>query len=290
MKDYFGYEDKICVVTGAASGMGKSATEMLVDLGAKVYALDWNEVKVEGIAKFIQVNLGDKESIDNAFALLPEKIDSFFGVAGVSGIKTDFNTTVIIDFVSNKYISETYLSKRMNEGSAIAFITSTGGFAWDKEGNKKEYMPLIEAKSWEDAITTLEGLDLNVLPGPLGYMFAKLAMNYYVAYLQATFTSKHIRVNALLPGSTDSGMKDEFSLAAGGNENLLKYTGYAGRLANPSEMGEPVVFLNSNMASYISGELLVVDYGSALLTQAGIQQDPMGGATFDMIKLHYTKK
>lgn len=54
--DYFGYKNKICVVTGAASGMGKAATEMLVDLGAKVYALDYNDVDVKGIEKFIQVD------------------------------------------------------------------------------------------------------------------------------------------------------------------------------------------------------------------------------------------
>lgn len=102
MKDYFGYKDKICIVTGAASGMGKSAAEMLVDLGAKVYALDWNEVKVEGIEKYIQVDLGEKDSIDRAFALIPGTIDSFFGIAGVSGVKTDFNKTVVIDFIANK--------------------------------------------------------------------------------------------------------------------------------------------------------------------------------------------
>ena len=48
MKDYLGYTGKVCVVTGAASGMGKATAEMLVDLGAMVYALDWAEVKVEG--------------------------------------------------------------------------------------------------------------------------------------------------------------------------------------------------------------------------------------------------
>ena len=36
MKDYFGYQEKVVIVTGASSGMGKATAEMLVDLGAKV--------------------------------------------------------------------------------------------------------------------------------------------------------------------------------------------------------------------------------------------------------------
>lgn len=289
MKDYFGYTGKVCVVTGAASGMGKSATEMLVDLGAKVYALDWNTVEVDGIEKFISVDLSQKNSIDEAFKQIPEKIDSFFGIAGVSGIKTDFNKTVTIDLLANKYICQTYLINRMAEGSAIAFITSTGGNNWEKEVNKKEYMPLIEATSWEEMITTLENMQLNNLPGPLGYMFAKMAMNYYTAYLQQIFATKHVRVNALLPGSTKTGMKDEFSIAAGGDEKLLQATGFAGRLAESREMGEPVVFLNSDMASFISGELLIVDYGCSIMTQSKLQEDLMGAVTFDIIKSNFIK-
>ena len=289
MKDYFGYTGKVCVVTGAASGMGKSATEMLVDLGAKVYALDWNTVEVEGIEKFISVDLSQRNSIDEAFKQIPEKIDSFFGIAGVSGIKTDFNKTVTIDLLANKYICQTYLINRMAEGSAIAFITSTGGNNWEKEANKKEYMPLIEATSWEEMITTLENMQLNNLPGPLGYMFAKMAMNYYTAYLQQIFATKHVRVNALLPGSTKTGMKDEFSMAAGGDEKLLQATGIAGRLAESREMGEPVVFLNSDMASFISGELLIVDYGCSIMTQSKLQEDLMGVVTFDIIKSNFIK-
>ena len=105
MKDYFGYQGKVCVVTGASSGMGKAATEMLVDLGAKVYALDVNTCTVSGIEKFIAVNLADKNSIDSAFAQLPKSIDCFFGVAGVSGLTTDYPTTFNINFTANMYIS-----------------------------------------------------------------------------------------------------------------------------------------------------------------------------------------
>ena len=100
-------------------------------------------------------------------------------------------------------------------------------------------------------------------------------MNYYTIQLQAEYAPKGIRVNAVLPGSTDTGLKDEFTTMAGGEEALLSHTGYAHRLAEPREMAEPLVFLCSPMASYISGELLRVDYACTAEETAGITQPAM---------------
>lgn len=272
MKDYFGYAGKICVVTGAASGMGKATAEMLVDLGAKVYALDWTTVNIEGIEKYICTDLSQKDSIDKAFETIPQQIDSFFGIAGVSGAKCDFITTTKIDLISNKYICEEILVNRMSKGGSIAFMTSTAGIGWEKEGNKKVYLPILEAKGWQASVEILEKSILRHLPGTLGYPFSKLAMNYYVAQLQKEFASTGIRVNAVLPGSTDTGLKDEFTKMVGGETELLKHCGYAHRLAKSEEMAKPIVFLNSVMASYISGELMIVDYGSTIEETAQIKE------------------
>ncbi len=272
MKDYFGYVGKVCVVTGAASGMGKATAEMLVDLGAKVYALDWATVNIEGIEKYICTDLSQKDSIDKAFEAIPQQIDSFFGIAGVSGAKCDFITTTKIDLISNKYICEEILVNRMSEGGSIAFMTSTAGIGWEKEGNKKVYLPLLKAKGWQASVEVLEKSILRHLPGTLGYPFSKLAMNYYVAQLQKEFASTGIRVNAVLPGSTDTGLKDEFTKMVGGETELLKHCGYAHRLAKSEEMAKPIVFLNSVMASYISGELMIVDYGSTIEETAQIKE------------------
>ena len=79
------YSGKVCVVTGAGSGMGKATAALLVAEDAEVYALDIQPVAIEGIAKYIQVDLSEKNSIDHAFAELPAHIDCFFGVAGILG-------------------------------------------------------------------------------------------------------------------------------------------------------------------------------------------------------------
>ncbi len=266
------YQNKICVVTGAASGMGKAAAAMLADLGAKVYALDWAEVQGIPVEKYIHTDLSQKDSIDHAFQEIPTHIDSFFGIAGVSGAKTDFMTTTKIDFISNKYICEDILPSRMTSGGSIAFITSTAGNGWEKEGNKKIYLPAVQAKSWDGAVEALNQTILPNLPGALAYPFSKLAMNYYTVQLQAFYAPKGIRVNSVLPGSTETGLKGEFAAMAGGEESLLSHTGHAGRLATAEEMAAPIVFLNSDMASYISGERLVVDYGCTAEEVAGLRE------------------
>ncbi len=273
MKDYFGYNGKVAVVTGAASGMGKATAEMLVDLGAKVYALDWAEVKVEGVEKYIHTDLSKKESIDAAFAVLPEKIDSFFGIAGISGSNHDFLTTVSVDLIANKYICEEYLVNRMGKGGAIAFMTSTGGNGWEHEYNKKHYLPIVEAEGWDGAVEAIKTSPFFRMPGTLGYPFAKLAMNYLTIKLMSTFGPLGVRVNSVLPGSTITGMYTEFETMAGGKDALLSHTGYAGRFAESEEMAGPIVFANSDMASYMAGERIMVDWAHSAEIVAGIKEN-----------------
>lgn len=226
--------------------------------------------------------MSKKESIDAAFAQIPDHIDCYFGIAGVSGLGTDFLTTTKIDLISNKYISECILTARMTEGGAIAYMTSTAGIGWEQEGNKRHYLPVVEAEGWDGAVAALEKTPLIHLPGNLGYSFSKLAMNYLVAKQQALFAARKIRVNAVLPGSTDTGLKGDFLKLTGSEERLLAFTGHAHRLAASEEMAMPIVFQCSDMASYLSGDLMVVDYGSSLEVEAGIRPNAMV-FTFDMI-------
>ena len=106
MKDYLGYKDKVCVVTGAASGIGRATVDLLIDLGAKVYAIDIKEVDIPGVKNFIEADLCSKDAIDMAFEEIPKQIDAFFGIAGVTGVKTNYYTTFTINYIANKYIKK----------------------------------------------------------------------------------------------------------------------------------------------------------------------------------------
>lgn len=270
MKDYFGYTDKVCVVTGASSGMGKAATEMLVDLGAKVYALDLNKCEVEGIEKYIECNLSLKDSIDKAFTEIPEHIDSFFGIAGLSGSKTDYITTFNCDFTANKYITLEYLTKRMSEGGSITYVTSTAGKYW--QNYMKEQTPVIRANGWEETEKAVAKI-AAVAPASFAYVFAKRCLSQFSCEQSIEFSKKGIRVNNVMPGATDTGMKDEFEKMAGGADNLKASNGDMGRLATSEEMGYPTVFLGSKMASFITGIDLIVDATNTSMVTLGLKKD-----------------
>ena len=273
MKDYFGYNNKICVVTGAASGIGKATAELLVELNAEVYALDITKQNIPGVKEFIEVDLSNKESIDEAMEHVPRHIDSFFGVAGLSGAKTNYYKTFTVNYIANKYITEEYLKKRMSYGGAISYVTSTGGLYWDKYSS--EFEKFTNARTWDEMIEALHAQAKEDTIGMMAYPLSKRAMNYYMAKLAIELGPQKIRVNALLPGSTDTGMKKEFEVEAGGMDALVAETGTAKRLAKPEEMAQPLVFLNSDMASFITGLPLIVDAGANAMVRLKMKTDRM---------------
>ena len=273
MKDYFGYKDKVCVVTGAASGIGRSTVDLLLDMGAVVYAIDIKDIEIPGVKNFIAADLNSKDAIDRAFEEIPKQIDCFFGIAGVSGVKSNYYTTFTVNYIANKYITETYLKKRMDRGASICFDTSTAGLHWEKYSN--EYYDFTVARTWTDMINALHNQAKETTLGLLAYPLSKRALNYYMAEQAVELSRRGIRVNAVLPGSTETGMIDEFSMAAGGERELIDQTGVMGRIANPDEMAEAVVYLNSDMARFITGLPLVVDGGAHTMVKLKLRKDRM---------------
>lgn len=257
--ELFGLEGKVCVVTGCSSGMGKALCDRLSLVGAIVYGLDRNQPQ-EGMKHFIKADLSSKESIDEAFKELPEEIDCFFGVAGLSGAKASWWTTFTVNFIANKYITEEYLEKRMKEGSSITYVTSTGGLMW--ENWTREYKKVIKATSWDEMVKYMKKKSPKDGIGIMAYTLSKRAMNYYTHYEACKLASRGIRVNSILPGSTDTGMKQEFEKMAGGKDALLKENGAVNRLATSLEMADPIMFLGSSLSRFVSGQLLIVDAGN----------------------------
>lgn len=269
------YDGKICVVTGAASGMGKATAELLVELKAEVYAMDIKEIEIDGIKKSILVDLSDKDSIDTAVEQLPEKIDCFFSVAGLRGATLPFMTVAKINLIANKYLFEEKLIDRFNENGAIAIVSSAAGANWQLDGNMKFFKSIVDVPGWEASCGALEATGLTRANGGLAYVYTKLAVNYLISKLVGLYGPKHVRVNGLLPGDTLTSFGSEDGKGVDPS-SLSPYCGHAGRAANAKEMAMPLVFLNSDMASYVSGSYIFADYGASGEIMAGLRNNPVG--------------
>ena len=270
IEELLGYQGKTVVITGAASGMAKSATELLLSLGAKVYAVDRNETDLP-VFQFISADLSQKATIDEVVAKLPEKIDALFMCHGVGIGKGKEKFIQMVNFVGQRYMVEELLP-RISDGGSVTYISSTGGYGWEhnmQHVGEVLACPTFEAtEKWVD-----EHVDLftdGQTPDP--YQFSKQCVTAYVKSKTRApeFIDRKIRINAIAPSFTSTTLIKEFNLAAssdgteaGGAQVLhdLFLKSWNGRPGLPEEMGYPLVFIGSDLFSYLSGQVLYIDYG-----------------------------
>jgi NAD(P)-dependent dehydrogenase (short-subunit alcohol dehydrogenase family) len=254
VRDILGYEGKRCVVVGAATGMGDACARTLVEMGAVVTALDVAAIEAP-VKESIQVDLADPGSIDGAVAKIGGEVPALFVCAGVPGPpRFDALTTMVVNFVGVRHCIEA-LVPQVPQGGAIALISR-----W------KELMALEgfeQARAWCEAN-----------PDPAnGYLGSKQALNVYTQMRASELVEREVRLNALLPCPTDTPMLPTFHKQAGGKDNLEKFfLAPVGRNATAQEMAEPLILLNSDAARFVSGHLLIVDYGYCGQVDAGLRQ------------------
>ena len=263
MHDVLGYAGTRVVVTGAASGMGEAAARLLVELGAEVHALDVRPVKV-GVAQALLANLAEQGSIDAAVSQLPQRVDALFNCAGLPGPPFSNLETVLVNFVGLRHLTESVLP-RIPEGGAVASITSVAGMGWRK--NLDAVKALVAAggfeggKAWCEANPEKAG----------GYLFSKQCIIYYTKLRAAELASRQVRMNCLSPAPTATPMLPAFHGQVGKQVIDQHFQAPVGRDATPEEMAEPLVFLNSRMARFVSGQNLFVDYAYEAMIDAGLR-------------------
>jgi NAD(P)-dependent dehydrogenase (short-subunit alcohol dehydrogenase family) len=246
---------KVAAVTGAGSGLGRACAVALGAAGAAVVA---NDVALDGLRETadevvaaggqVEVVVGDiryREDVTKIIAAAQSRFDGLdimVANAGVSKyVPFEEATEDDLDVVLDTNLRGALLcaqaaipALRARQGGSIVFISSVQAFV--------------------------------TLPGCVAYAAAKAGLIAAARALAVEVGREGIRVNAIAPGVFDTPMLhrdldgmnvDEASgfLARVEGANVL------GRIGRPDEIGDVVVFLTSDAASYITGTTVVVDGG-----------------------------
>ncbi len=246
------FKDKVVVVTGAASGIGRATAQIFADEGARVVVADVDAARGEeaaaairaqgGRADFMPIDMTDTASIDA------------FGAA-----------------VQAKFGAVDVLVNGAGWGRTAPFWEGTPDF-WDKLVALNFVGPMQLTKVLLPAmIERSSGRIVNVSSdagrvGSLGetvYSGAKGGLIAFTKSLAREVSRYQINVNCVCPGPTDTPLMAAVPEKV--QEGLKKAIPFR-RLAKPSEVADAIVFFASDRASYVTGQVLSVSGG---LTMAG---------------------
>jgi NAD(P)-dependent dehydrogenase (short-subunit alcohol dehydrogenase family) len=235
------FKDKVVVVTGAASGIGRSIALAFAHLETIVFLADINEQKGEelendirkggGEAHFIATDVSIPVSIEALFEIIDcyrKKVDILINNAGVSERKSPFEMSLDSwDRIINTNLRSVFLcsreaAARMPEGSAIVNIASTR--AMMSEPNSEAY---AASKGGIVALTHA---------------------------MAASLATKRIQVNCISPGWIE--VEDYAGL-----RKIDHTQHFSQRVGIPEDIARACIFLSDPANNFISGENLVIDGG-----------------------------
>lgn len=245
-------ENKVALITGAGSGIGLQTALRFASEGAKVIAVDIQEVNGNvvvdmirqkgGEATFCQADVAKAKDCENMVALAEKtygRLDILFNNAGIMHSKDDNAETTeeeVWDLTMNVNVKGVFLGCKYG----IPALRRAGGGSII---NTASFVAILGAATSQLAYTSSKG--------------AVLAMSRELAVIHAR---ENIRVNALCPGPLRTDLLMKFLNTEAKKQRRLVHIPM-GRFGEAREMADAALFLASDESSYMTGSELLVDGG-----------------------------
>lgn len=270
--DAFRYDGKRALVVGGATGMGAAAAELVQDAGAETVVMDVAPVTAEGVTA-IRLDLADQGSIEAAVDECGGPVDALLSCAGVADGTPGIER---INFLGHRHLIDKLIADgHLRRGGAIGMISSAAGLGWQQNLDELEaYLELDfdAASQWAQENNRAD------------YLWSKQAINYYVAQQAFPLLKQGIRINAILPGPTNTPLAQaNAEMWLGFGSDWREEAGI--EAATPLEQAYPLVFLCSDAARGVSGITMITDAGYVASGITGSFPGASGAVEFLFSKL-----
>ena len=245
----FGLSGRVCLVTGGAQGIGEACIRRFARENAKVVIADIDDERGSALATelgglYIRCDVGDKAQVDALVAqtlAAHRRIDVLVNNAGIFRA-ADFLDVTEADFDAVLRIN---LKGSFLVGQAVA-----------REMARVGRGSIINMSSVNAVLT---------IPTISSYNVSKGGINQLTRVMALALADKGVRVNAVAPGTIATELAAKAVLTSEEARAKIMSRTPMKRLGEPSEIADTVAYLASDAASYITGEIVVVDGGRMTL-------------------------
>ncbi|MGV8936481.1 MAG: SDR family oxidoreductase [Allorhizobium sp.] len=242
-------QDKVVIITGASSGIGRAAALLFSAEGATVILNARGKAALEDVAIAIRAG-GGRAAIVAGDVSLPETHRQLVAeaIGSFGGLDIAFNNAGTVGPV--RPLAEIELAEWQDTLAA----NLTAGFL-----GARYQIPAMLERGGGSIIFTSSFVGTSVgLPGMSVYAAAKAGLMGLVKGITADYGNQGIRANALLPGGVDTAMAgDDAQKAWAAGLHAMK------RIAQPDEIAKAALFLAGPMSSFVTGSALFADGGNA---------------------------
>ena len=255
----FGLAGRVCIVTGGAQGIGEACIRRFARENAEVVIADIDDVRGSALASelgglFVHCDVGDKAQVDALVAQTMAahgRIDVLVNNAGIFKA-ADFLDVSEADFDAVLRIN---LKGSFLVGQAVARVMASA-----------EARTGISGSALRGSIINMSSVNaVLTIPTIASYNVSKGGINQLTRVMALALVDKGIRVNAVAPGTIATELAAKAVLTSDEAKAKIMSRTPMKRLGQPSEIADTVAFLASDAASYITGEIVVVDGGRMTL-------------------------